>query len=647
MTEYEDGLSRSGTAAKAPDILQNGYELASSIAAQYAMDSLNPLLASTREALAGAELSIAVLGRFKAGKSSFLNRLFGRDLLPTGVVPVTSVITEIRYGPVAAATVFFEDGRHNSVPLEEIRAYIAEAENPGNRKRVSRVSVELPAIERFRPARFVDTPGLESAHAHNTRASLDWLPKVGVALVAVGVDPPLSQQDLDLLRAVYEYTPHVAILLTKADLLTRQECAEVRDFVAAQIAKYLGKTPSIYPYSIRPGFEALRAAVEDKLIRETTRQAASRRRELIATKVGSALKECEQYLGVALRAAETLEQHRRELHNLVSLQRTLLEDLRTQLRIVAQHTIRGMRTHIESALSPREREISRKLLAELDLAFPAWSSNIASASKGFETWIADAVSEEMRAISTAYRQTFLALAEAYSAQCTRLLQDFRNRISDEVERVLGVPLRTSEVKMDIAPPSSPDVRVGKIFDHNWEVFSWLIPMAVFGPSVRRHFRARVPDIVFKNLSRLTSQWEEPLCAAVVAIGNQAEDRAGRLLETIERLLSGQQDGRSRIAADIDRVRTAQACILAAGSLPSAAPGVDKSDHSGEQPGGKQNPVEFARRCPREQHAPVPGEGHDNPQRASNPAGPVQPGRCNGVIAPIARQGEESADGHHD
>ena len=43
------------------------------------------------------EIGVAVLGRFKAGKSSFLNDFLGRGILPVGV-PVTAVVTEIRYG---------------------------------------------------------------------------------------------------------------------------------------------------------------------------------------------------------------------------------------------------------------------------------------------------------------------------------------------------------------------------------------------------------------------------------------------------------------------------------------------------------------------------------------------------------------------
>jgi hypothetical protein len=93
-------------------------------------------------------------------------------------------------------------------------------------------------------------PGLESALAHNTEVSLNWLPNVGLALVAVSVDPPLSQADLDLLKSLYQYTPKVSILLTKADLLDERELNEVLAYVRQQLARAFGSAAEIFPYSI-------------------------------------------------------------------------------------------------------------------------------------------------------------------------------------------------------------------------------------------------------------------------------------------------------------------------------------------------------------------------------------------------------------
>src|ERR1035438_10904963 len=153
---------------------------------RHEISALEDFLESCRAFAQEKTLNIAVLGRFKAGKSSFKNHLLGRPLLPVGVIPVTSAVTEIQWGPCEQAEILFSDGRSELVKLDCIGDFISESRNPENIKQVIRVRVELPSIDRYRGVRFVDTPGLESVFEHNTDASLEWLPNVGLALVAGG-----------------------------------------------------------------------------------------------------------------------------------------------------------------------------------------------------------------------------------------------------------------------------------------------------------------------------------------------------------------------------------------------------------------------------------------------------------------------------
>src|ERR1051326_5232180 len=77
----------------------------------------------SREALAGEQLAhlsskltdknfvITVLGEFNRGKSSFINSLLGKPVLPVGVTPTTATINIVSYSEVPFATVSYQDGR--------------------------------------------------------------------------------------------------------------------------------------------------------------------------------------------------------------------------------------------------------------------------------------------------------------------------------------------------------------------------------------------------------------------------------------------------------------------------------------------------------------------------------------------------------
>src|ERR1039458_5068097 len=76
--------------------LQPALDLAADVAARYQISALSGLLTSARAAVRQDEISVAVLGRFKAGKSSFLNHFVGRSVLRVGVVPVCARISRSR-----------------------------------------------------------------------------------------------------------------------------------------------------------------------------------------------------------------------------------------------------------------------------------------------------------------------------------------------------------------------------------------------------------------------------------------------------------------------------------------------------------------------------------------------------------------------
>ena len=73
-------------------------------------DSLHEKLLSLERKLASNQLHLAVLGQMKRGKSSFINALMGAEILPTGVLPVTAVITEIKYGLSPEAIILYTTG---------------------------------------------------------------------------------------------------------------------------------------------------------------------------------------------------------------------------------------------------------------------------------------------------------------------------------------------------------------------------------------------------------------------------------------------------------------------------------------------------------------------------------------------------------
>ena len=100
-------------------------------------DQDREVIAAVRDRLAAARLRVLVAGEAKRGKSTLINALLGRDVLPTGVTPLTAVATTVRYGDDAHVEVRFSDGHEEKQPMSALPDLVTERGNPGNRRRIA------------------------------------------------------------------------------------------------------------------------------------------------------------------------------------------------------------------------------------------------------------------------------------------------------------------------------------------------------------------------------------------------------------------------------------------------------------------------------------------------------------------------------
>jgi GTP-binding protein EngB required for normal cell division len=205
--------------------------------------------------LAEDRFTLAVIGQFKRGKSSLMNAIIGREILPTGILPLTSAITVLKFGPKERLLIF----RSNSllsfpeeVPIGSLAEYVTEKGNPGNQKRVKTACLELPLPFLRRGLEFVDTPGVGSAIQANTATTYGFLPECDAVLFVTSVDTPFSSVELDLLSAIREHAHKIFFVLNKTDLLGDAERNEVLEFVRKTISDQMGTDRiRVFPVSAR------------------------------------------------------------------------------------------------------------------------------------------------------------------------------------------------------------------------------------------------------------------------------------------------------------------------------------------------------------------------------------------------------------
>jgi GTPase Era involved in 16S rRNA processing len=172
---------------------------------------------------------VACVGQFKRGKSTLLDAFVGEQILPTGVVPVTTVPTVLRYGDTRTARVLI-DTRWRIIPPKDLAQYVSEELNPENCKQVAGVEVFLPSPLLAGGMCLVDTPGIGSVLSGNTETTRDFIPQIDAAILVVGADPPISGEELALIEAVAVNVDEILIVLNKIDRVSATERHQASEF---------------------------------------------------------------------------------------------------------------------------------------------------------------------------------------------------------------------------------------------------------------------------------------------------------------------------------------------------------------------------------------------------------------------------------
>ncbi|HTS10839.1 MAG TPA: dynamin family protein [Candidatus Limnocylindrales bacterium] len=212
--------------------------------------------------LAEDRFYLTLAGQFSRGKSTLMNAMLGMDRLPTGILPMTSVITAVSYYTHERVRMHFENSNlTHEVSLSELPEWITEQGNPGNQRKIDMAEVQLPAELLRRGAFFVDTPGLGSAVIENTKTTHRFLPQVDALVLVTSFDFPLSQEELLFLRQIRELHRKIFIVINKKDLCADAQRDQVLQFIRSRMAQEFGSDEiRLFPVSAS---QALAAKLEN------------------------------------------------------------------------------------------------------------------------------------------------------------------------------------------------------------------------------------------------------------------------------------------------------------------------------------------------------------------------------------------------
>jgi small GTP-binding protein len=203
-------------------------------------------------------VKIAVIGEFKAGKSTLINAMLGKEVLPTWTVECTAAITQVGYGEEPAMVVHKTDGSEAVHPLTDLKEMATTLNSCF--EDISYIEARYPAELLKNGLVIVDTPGMNSAVKARGIITKKFMKIADAAVLVLNVEYLLKQSEIQFIRDEVSQSNYgaVFVVVNRCDLYRDQpeQLKSALDKAAVRLKELIPNLEKIYPLSALNALEA-------------------------------------------------------------------------------------------------------------------------------------------------------------------------------------------------------------------------------------------------------------------------------------------------------------------------------------------------------------------------------------------------------
>lgn len=194
-------------------------------------------LQTLRENWENERFEIVVVGEFSTGKSTFINALLKREILPSKVTPTTATVNFIRHlnelgedckEPIAK--VHFKNDDIIEIPYHDLSDYVTEMSekvNVSENIRYVDLYVDSPYLENG--VVLVDTPGLQALNLEHERITKEQIKKSNASILLFNMEQPGKLTEIKFLRDLSESIDRIFFVANRLDGVPQDQVQEVKD----------------------------------------------------------------------------------------------------------------------------------------------------------------------------------------------------------------------------------------------------------------------------------------------------------------------------------------------------------------------------------------------------------------------------------
>lgn len=227
----------------AQEIIDLSNKIEMPIASQYARAVL---VAEERN-----NFHLAILGEFKRGKSSMVNSLIGRDLLPSDVLPSTATINVLEYSDKESCTITWTDNKKEIFELSKESLSRLAVGGDLEASKVKHVLIGLKSDILQDNLVIIDTPGVNDISKSRIEVTHEILPHCDAAIFLLDAASPVTKSEAEFLttKILSQKITSILFVIAKIDRLDDEEIEESVEGASQRLLDILGTQAMIIPYS--------------------------------------------------------------------------------------------------------------------------------------------------------------------------------------------------------------------------------------------------------------------------------------------------------------------------------------------------------------------------------------------------------------
>lgn len=229
------------------------------------------VFAELGEKLRKGSFSIVIVGEFSTGKSTLLNALMGRKLLPAFTNEATATVNFLRYKEEAphgeAGIVYYNNGKKVELSESNVKTIEQYVSTRGDTEQ-SKIAQLVDHVDLYLDSDFlkdgvtlIDSPGLNGIAEGHREITEDQIEKSHASIFLFSSDHPGSKTDFDMLNELLQRVDTVFFVLNKIDVIKEAEGESVEDVIEKLKENYHTKFPKAKIPEILPvaAYNALQA----------------------------------------------------------------------------------------------------------------------------------------------------------------------------------------------------------------------------------------------------------------------------------------------------------------------------------------------------------------------------------------------------